>query len=79
MRACAEARTCVTVPGADSTAEVHIVWIESMTTSLGTGPEDNVVRISSTLVSAPSSTGASESPSRCARIRTWAVASSPET
>ena len=30
ISACAEPRTCVTVPGADSTVSVHIVWIESM-------------------------------------------------
>ena len=28
ISACAEARTCVTVPGADSTVSVHMVWIE---------------------------------------------------
>ncbi len=29
MSACAEARTCVTVPGAESACSVHSVWIES--------------------------------------------------
>ena len=38
ISACAEPRTCVTVPGADSTASVHMVWIESMTTRRGVLP-----------------------------------------
>ena len=37
ISACAEARTCVTVPGADSTVSVHMVWIESITIRRGTG------------------------------------------
>ncbi len=45
MRICAEERTCVTVPGADSTVSVHMVWIESITTkaaapALGQGGDD---------------------------------------
>ena len=40
ISACAEARTCVTVPGADSTVSVHMVWIESITISRGTAPSD---------------------------------------
>ena len=31
-------RTCVTVPGADSTVSVHMVWIESMMASAGRWP-----------------------------------------
>ena len=38
ISACAEPRTCVTVPGADSIALGHMVWIESMTTRRGILP-----------------------------------------
>ena len=55
----AEPRTCVTVPGAASTRCVHMVWIESITRSRGVGPCDSVATISSTAVSAASSTAAS--------------------
>ena len=78
ISACAEARTCVTVPGADSTVSVHMVWIELITIRRGTAPSDSVETISSTEVSAASCTGASASPSRSARSRTCATASSPE-
>src|SRR5947209_1045201 len=78
ISACAEARTCVTVPGADSTVSVHMVWIESITISRGTVPSDSVETMSSTEVSAASCTAASASPSRSARSRTCATASSPE-
>jgi hypothetical protein len=47
----------VTVPGADSTVSVHMVWIESMMASAGGRPCDNVAMMSSTLVSEASSTG----------------------
>ena len=78
ISACAEARTWVTVPGADSTVSVHMVWIESITIRRGTVPSDSVETMSSTEVSAASCTGASASPSRSARSRTCATASSPE-
>ena len=78
ISACAEARTCVTVPGADSTVSVHMVWIESITIRRGTAPSDSVATMSSTEVSAASCTGASARPSRSARSRTCATASSPE-
>ena len=78
ISACAAPRTCVTVPGADSTASVHMVWIESMMTRRGGLPWLRVAMMSSTEVSAASSTGASASPSRSARSRTCATASSPE-
>ena len=78
IRACAEARTWVTVPGADSTVSVHMVWIESITISRGGLPSDSVAMMSSTEVSAASCTGALASPSRAARSRTCATASSPE-
>ena len=64
ISACAEARTCVTVPGADSTVSVHMVWIELITIRRGTAPSDSVETMSSTEVSAASCTGASASPSR---------------
>ena len=38
---CALARTCVTVPGAESTMSVHMVWIESMMTRRGVGALGN--------------------------------------
>src|ERR1700712_1715880 len=50
ISACAEARTWVTVPGADSTVSVHMVWIESITINRGTAPSDSVETISSTEV-----------------------------
>jgi hypothetical protein len=78
IRAWAEARTWVTVPGADSTVSVHMVWIESITTRRGVGPSDKVAMMSSTEVSAASCTGAPARPRRAARSRTWATASSPE-
>ena len=78
MSACAAPRTCVTVPGALSTMSVHMVWMESMTTRRGVLPSDSVAMMSSTAVSAASSTGASRRPSRSARSRTCATASSPE-
>ena len=78
ISACAEARTCVTVPGADSTVSVHMVWIELITIRRGTAPSDSVETMSSTEVSAASCTGASARPSRSARSRTCATASSPD-
>jgi hypothetical protein len=71
-------RTWVTVPGADSTVSVHMVWIESMMASAGGRPADRVATMSSTLVSEASSTGAAPRPSRSALRRTCATASSPE-
>ncbi|MNT49516.1 hypothetical protein D3C72_1863740 [compost metagenome] len=79
VSACAEVRTCVTVPGAESTRSVHSVWMESMMTRSGAGPFSSVARMISTLVSAASITLASPRPSLWARSRTCATASSPET
>ena len=78
ISAWAAPRTWVTVPGADSTASVHMVWIESMTTRRGVARSESVAMMSSTEVSAASSIGASGSSSRSARMRTCATASSPE-
>ena len=72
-------RTWVTLPGADSTASLHSVWIESRMTSFGGSPEASVATMSSTSVCAASCTGASVSPSRPARSRICSVNSSPET
>ena len=58
ISACALPRTWVTVPGADSTMSVHMVWIESITISRGVLPSDSVAMMSSTEVSAASSTAA---------------------
>jgi hypothetical protein len=55
-----------------------MVWIESITIRRGTVPSDRVETMSSTEVSAASCTGASDRPSRSARSRTCATASSPE-
>ena len=49
-----------------------------MTAIAGGLPSLSVAMMSETLVSVASSTGASSSPSRWARSRTWAMASSPE-
>ena len=49
-----------------------------MTAMAGGFSSDSVARMSETLVSVASSTGASSRPSRWARSRTWAMASSPE-
>ena len=78
MSVCAEPRTWVTVPGADSIMSVHMVWIESMMTRRGVLPSDSVAMMSSTEVSAAISTLASPRSSRSARSRTCATASSPE-
>ena len=60
-------RTCVTVPGAEcSTVCVHIVWIELITRSCGGFPCERVATMSSTAVSAASSTAASARPTRSA-------------
>ena len=78
ISAWADERTCVTVPGADSTVSVHMVWIESMMVSAGGWPCDSVSTMSSTFVCAASSTGCLASPRRSARRRTCPTASSPE-
>ena len=69
---------CDTVPGAASIEGAHRVWIESITAIAGGLSSESVARMSETLVSVASSTGASSSPSRCARSLTCAIASSPE-
>jgi hypothetical protein len=71
-------RTWAMVPGAASSAPVHKVWMESMATMPGGLPASNVARMSSTQVAAPSINGASARSIRAARMRTWAIASSPE-
>ena len=70
-------RTCETLPGALSTVSAHIVWMESMITKSGFSVSI-VVKIFRRLVSAPNWTFADPSPKRCARMRTCALASSPE-
>ncbi len=54
ISAWAEPRTWLTVPGADSIASLHMVWIESMTTNFGASPEASVATMSSTSVWAAS-------------------------
>ncbi len=78
ISACAEPRTWVTVPGATSTMSVHMVWIEFDDDEARRLAFGSVAMMSSTEVSAASSTGASPRPSRSARSRTCATASSPE-
>src|SRR5262249_40580830 len=65
-------------PGAESTGWVHRVWFESMMIRRGVLPCPTVATLSSPEVSAASSTGADPRPSRSARSRTCATASSPE-
>ena len=72
------ARTCPTVPGALSIVSSHMVWILSITTSARLGSASSEAAISRTLIAAASCSGASSSPKRCARIRTWSIDSSPE-
>ena len=77
VNSCAQALTCATVPGAAPSKSVQRVCIESIMTTSGLvainpsniGPRD---------VSAAKLTGASVRPSRFARRRICAVASSPE-
>ena len=59
-----------------------MVWIESITTRAGislAGKPSMVATMSSTEVAAVSTTPLSERPVRDARMRSWSVASSPET
>jgi hypothetical protein len=65
----AAARTCVTLPGAESTPSVHIVWIESITTKAASGNCVRLARMSPSWVAAASAIGASVSPSLAARMR----------
>ena len=78
ISSCADARTWLTVPGAPSIKSLCIVWIESITSKAGGAPFPMVVNMSRTEVAAANCTGASPSPSRRARKRTWSTASSPE-
>ena len=70
-------RTWDTLPGALSTVSAHMVWIESMITRSGFSVSI-VVKILRRFVSAPSCTVADPKPNRWARMRTCALASSPE-
>ena len=72
------ARTCETVPGADSRLGKNIVWIESITITSGLSEPAIEAAMSLALVAVPSSTAASASPRRWARMRTWSADSSPE-
>ena len=65
-----QARTCATVPGADSSVSTNIVWIESMTMTSGASRASRLERTSRTEVVAASATLAFASPSRAARRRT---------
>ena len=76
--ACAEPRTWLTVPGVLSIVSSHMVWMESITATLGASGRSSVATMSRTEVAAVSCTGASPRPSRSARRRTWSSASSPE-
>jgi hypothetical protein len=55
-----------------------MVWMESMTNRRGAAPCETVITMSSTEVSAATSTIVSARPSRSERNRTCATASSPE-
>ena len=74
----AHSRTCATLPGAEASASVYAVWIESMTTTSGDSVP-MVAMIASSCTSASSDTGALTRPSRCARSATCSTDSSPVT
>ncbi len=75
----AQARTCATVPGAESSASSHTVWIESITTSAASASCSSEATMSRSAVAAASAMGLSVRPSRAARSRTCSTASSPLT
>ena len=74
-----QARTCATVPGALSIASSHIVWIESMTTSVVSFACSKLATMSRTLIAVASSIDESATANRRARSRIWSMDSSPET
>ena len=74
----AHSRTCATLPGAEVSASVYAVWIESMTTTSGAS-RPIAATIASSWTSASSDTGALTSPRRCARSATCSTDSSPVT
>ncbi len=74
----AHSRTWETLPGAEVSASVYIVWIESTTSTSGDALPA-AATIASSWTSARSSTGALTSPSRWARIATCSTDSSPVT
>ncbi len=79
ISSCAQARTWLTVPGAESRLSRYIVWIESMITTSGGCATSSVAMMSRRFIAAARSTGACSKPSRRARRRTWSTDSSPET
>ena len=74
-----QARTCATVPGALSIASSHMVWIESITTSVASVAFSRLAAMSRTLIAAASSMAESATPRRRARRRIWSIDSSPVT
>src|SRR5216117_1213627 len=74
----ADSRTCPTLPGAEPSALVWRVWIESTTTAAGRVSPISSATLSAT-VSATTSTPASAMPRRSARSRTCSGDSSPAT
>ena len=72
-----QARTWLTVPGAESIVSIHMVWMESITTMAASAAASSAAPMSRTLMVAASSSCASASPSRRARSRTWSMDSSP--
>ena len=78
ISSCAAPRTWLTVPGALSSVSRYIVWIEfDRRRGRGRVPLSSAATMSRTLLAAASRTGASATPSRSARSRTWSIASSP--
>ena len=74
----AEARTWLTVPGAESSVGKYMVWMESITTISKPSPSVRLAAISAAFVAVANCKGAEDSCRRCARIRTCSADSSPE-
>jgi hypothetical protein len=69
------ARTWATVPGAEAMSGSKTVWTESITTSSGSCSSSSATRFG-TADSDETSRPEADTPSRSARARTWASASS---
>ena len=75
----AQARTWLTVPGAESSASSQTVWMESITTTAASASPSSPAAMSRSDVAAARPSGVFASPSRAARSRTCSTASSPDT
>ena len=75
---CAPSRTCVTEPAAPGASGSCTAWIESIASTTGSTVATEATTAGSDVSETTNSSGAS-TPSRSARIRTWAVDSSAHT